>query len=43
MSFDEVLEVLLRDERSYKIPILYIIETVMILDDIGVFKGGNYE
>lgn len=38
MDFDEVIETILRDERSRKIPILYIIETIIILDDLNVFK-----
>lgn len=42
MTFDEVLEIVLRDERSKKIPILYIIECVMILDDLNVLKEIDY-
>lgn len=36
--FDKVLEVALRDPRSHKIPILYIIETIIILDDLDLLK-----
>lgn len=43
MTFDEVLEVILRDERSKKVPILYIIEVVMILEDMSMLKEINYE
>lgn len=43
MDFDEVLQIVLRDKRSEKIPILYVIEVVIILDDLGVFKEAEYE
>lgn len=43
MTFDEALEHILRDERSYKVPILYIIETVMIMEDLGLLKEISYE
>lgn len=42
MTFDEVLEIVLRDERSRKIPILYIIECVMILEDMNLLKEMDY-
>lgn len=38
MTFDDVLEILLRDDRTRGIPILYIIQTVIILDDLNLFK-----
>lgn len=38
MGFDDVLNRLLRDERSELVPILYIIEVVLILDDLNLFK-----
>lgn len=43
MEFDDVLQLILKDRRSDKIPILYVIEVVLILDDLGVFKEVNYE
>lgn len=43
MDFDEILTTLLADERIKPIPILYVIEIVMVLDDMDLFKEVHYE
>lgn len=38
MNFDEALEYVLRDERSHKVPILFIVQTLIICEDNHLFK-----
>lgn len=43
MEFDDALEIILRDDRTRKIPVLYVIQVVMILDEMGLLKEMCYE
>jgi len=43
MEFDDVLEILLRDERVLKIPILYVIQVVIAMDELNLLKEIPYE
>lgn len=38
MDFDEALEIVLRDERSKLVPILFIVQTLIICEDNKLFK-----
>lgn len=38
MDFDEIAEKVLSDSRTKRIPILYVIEVLIILDDLDMFK-----
>lgn len=36
MEFDEIIEKVLADPRLKKVPILYVIEVLIILDDLDI-------
>lgn len=36
MTFDEAVAKVLKDERTNSIPILYVIEVLIILDDLDI-------
>lgn len=36
MNFDEIVEAVLKDERTHGIPILYVIEVLIILNDLDI-------
>lgn len=38
MGFDEALEEVIRDERSHIIPILFLVQVLVICDDLHLFK-----
>lgn len=38
MSFDDALEYVLRDERSHHVPILFVVQVLIICDDMGLLK-----
>lgn len=35
-DFDEILQDLIKDERTKRIPILYLVEVLIILDDMNI-------
>lgn len=38
MEFDDALEIVLKDGRSHCVPILYIIEVLMMCEDLNLLK-----
>lgn len=38
MGFDDVLEKVVRDSRTHYVPILYLIQVLMVCDDLKLFK-----
>ena len=38
MNFDDALEKVVRDPKSHYVPILYIIQVLIICDDLKLFK-----
>lgn len=38
MGFDDALEKVLRDDRSHMVPILYMVQVLIICEDMGLFK-----
>lgn len=40
MTYDEIMDAIFKNPRTKYIPPLYVIQVVMILEDIGVIKKG---
>lgn len=38
MDFDNIVQIVLGDSRIKNIPILYVIELIIVLDDLDLFK-----
>lgn len=36
LSFDDVAQKVLEDERAKKIPVLFVIQIIIIMDDLGL-------
>lgn len=38
MGFDDALENVLRDDRSHMVPILFIVQVLIICEDMGLLR-----
>lgn len=43
MEFADIIEKVMTDKRTHKIPILYVVQILVICDDLGLFGGQNDE
>lgn len=43
MDFNKIVEKVLKDGRIRRIPIKYVIEILIVLDDLGIIKEIKYE
>lgn len=43
MEFADVIERVMEDERAHKIPILYVVQILIICDDLKLFGGNKDE
>lgn len=38
MEFDEIIDQVMQDERSHKVPLLYIVQILIVCEDFHLFK-----